>query len=189
MPSPVRLQRHANPHFRFIGWLAHYSNFTPCAIGGDNATARLDMDNEPQPDGMLLIDPLCGGQAIISDDDYVERGPELTGEISGSSVSFDMHTKKTVYRRNGVREYIVWRVLDRAIDWFTLRSGEFEPLTPDADGVLRSLVFPGLWLDTAAMIRDDMPRVIAVLDQGLASPEHAAFKEKHRRPKDSTDAP
>src|SRR6266542_581932 len=62
MPSPVRLRRHANPHFLFVGWLVHYSSYTPCAIGGDNATARLDMDNEPQPDAMLLIDPGCGGQ-------------------------------------------------------------------------------------------------------------------------------
>ncbi len=182
MPSPVRLRKHGDPHFRFITWLGQYAAFTPCVIGGNNTTARLDLDNEPQPDAMLLIDPLCGGQAIISHDDYVERAPEWTGEISASSVSFDLHTKLVVYRRNGVREYVVWRVQDQQIDWFTLRSGEFEPLAADADGVLRSEVFPGLWLDAAALIRNDMSRVLAVVQQGIASPEHAAFNLKFPGP-------
>lgn len=175
MPSPVRLRRHASPHFRFVNWLGHYEAYTPIVIGGDNATARLDVDNEPQPDGLLLIDPKFGGQSIISQDDYVERGPELVGEISASSVSFDLHTKLAVYRRNGVREYVVWRVDDQAIDWFVLRNAEFENLSPGADGVLRSQIMPGLWLDPAALIRGDMVRVFAVLDQGIATPEHAAF--------------
>jgi hypothetical protein len=175
MPSAVRLRRHGDPHFRFIGWLARYVGFTPNVIGADNTTARLDMVNEPQPDAMLLIEPARGGQAIISADDYVERAPEWVGEISGSSVSFDLHTKLKVYRRNGVREYVVWRVHDKQVDWFVLRGGEFEPLIPDAAGILRSEVFPGLWLDTAALIEGDMPRVFAVVQQGLASPEHEAF--------------
>jgi hypothetical protein len=178
-PSPLL----GAARFRLIGWTGHYAAITPCILGGVYATIRVDSENETQPDVMLMIDPECGGQAIISDDDYVERGPELTGEISASSVSFDLHTKKAVYRRNGVREYIVWRVLDQAIDWFTLRSGEFEQLPPGPDGILRSEVFPGLWLDPAALLRGDMIRVIQVLDQGLASPEHAAFNAKYPRPR------
>jgi hypothetical protein len=174
--------------FRFVGWTGRYAAATPCVLGGVNATIRLDMYNEPQPDAMLLIDPEYGGQAIISADDYVERGPELTGEIFASSVSFDLHTKKAVYRRNGVREYIVWRVLDQAIDWFTLRSGDFEQLPLGPDGILRSEVFPGLWLDPAALLRGDMIRVIQVLDQGLASPEHAAFNANYSRPNQSPHA-
>lgn len=175
MPSPVRLRRHADPHFRLITWMGTYAAATPGIIGGDNATARLDMDNEPQPDVMLLVDPDHGGQAVITADDYVEKAPELVAEISGSSVSFDLHTKLNVYRRNGVREYLVWRVLDQQIDWFAIRSGEFEPMVPDAAGILRSVVFPGLWLDAAALVGGDMPRVLAVVHLGLASPEHAAF--------------
>jgi len=175
MPSPVRLRRHGNPHYRFIGWLNYYSAYTPHLIGGDNATARLDMDNEPQPDGLLLIDPAFGGQALISTDDYVVNGPELVGEISASTVSFDLHTKLNVYRRNGVREYVVWRVKDEEIDWLTQRAGNFERLPVDSAGIIRSEVFPGLWLDVAALVSGDMPRVFEVLDQGLASPEHEAF--------------
>lgn len=179
MPSPVRLRRHGRPHMRLITWIGIYEAQTPCVIAGDNATARLDLENEPQPDGMLLLDPECGGQAIISGDDYVEKAPEWVGEVSGSSVSFDLHTKLHVYRRNGVREYVVWRVADKQIDWFALRDGDFKPLLPDAAGILRSEVFPGLWLDAAAMIAGDMPRVFAVVQQGLASTEHAAFVQAH----------
>jgi len=36
------------------------------------------------------------------------------------SASFALHTKLHVYRRNGVREYVVWRVLDQQLDWFVL---------------------------------------------------------------------
>lgn len=181
MPSPVRLYRHADPHFRTISWLGHYSAYTPILIGGDNATARLDLDNEPQPDAMLFINPKFGGQAKVSDDDYVELAPEWVGEISASSASLDLHTKLIVYRRNGVREYFVWRVLDQQIDWFTLQEGEFVLLEPDADGITKSHVFPGLWLDAGAMIRGDMPRVLDVVRLGLASPEHAAFMSKFNR--------
>jgi Putative restriction endonuclease len=179
MPSPVRMRKHGRPHFRMIAWMGAYEAATPCVIGGDNTTARLDLENEPQPDGILLLDPECGGQAIINDDDYVENAPELVGEVSGSSVSFDLHTKLNVYRRNGVREYVVWRVHDKKIDWFVLRAGDFEPLTPDEAGIFRSEVFPGLWLDAAALVRGDMLRVLAVVQQGLASPEHAAYVKQY----------
>src|SRR5262249_13500096 len=73
MPSPVRYHRHSQPHFRLITWLGTYEAATPGVGGGDNATARLDLDNEPQPDALLLIDPTRGGQARISADDYIEQ--------------------------------------------------------------------------------------------------------------------
>ena len=133
------------------------------------------MDNEPQPDAVLLIDPACGGQAHISADDYIENAPEFVAEVAASSVSIDLHTKFQIYQRSGVREYLVWRVLDQAIDWFVLRAGHYERLVPDAQGILRSEVFPGLWLDTAAVLRGDIAAVLATVQHGLASPEHEAF--------------
>jgi Uma2 family endonuclease len=174
MPSPVRFRRHGRPHAHLIGWLVTYEAGTPGVESGDNSTARLDLDSEPQPDALLLIDPERGGQAVISADDFVEAAPELVAEISASSASYDLHAKLDVYRRNGVREYIVWRVLDRVIDWFVLQGGQFVPLTPDGS-LLKSEVFPGLWLDASAIIRGDMTTVLAVVQQGLSSPEHAAF--------------
>ncbi len=178
MPSPVRLYRHSTPHFQLVTWLGVYTAGTPGLVGGDNATARLDTDNEPQPDALLLIHPERGGQARISADDYVEQAPELVAEVAASSASFDLHTKLNVYCRNGVREYLVWRVLEQQFDWFVLRAGQYQPLAPTENGLLCSEVFPGLWLDAAALMQGDMQRVLAVAQQGLASPEHLAFVQR-----------
>jgi Uma2 family endonuclease len=142
---------------------------------GDNGSVRLDLENEPQPDVAMIIDPSHGGQARLSPDDYVEGAPELVAEVAASSVSIALNTKFRIYRRNGVREYIVWRALDRAVDWFGLHEGQYDRLLPGADGAYRSEVFPGLWLDADALVRSDMAGVLQVLQQGIASPEHAAF--------------
>lgn len=174
MPSPTRLRRHGRPHAYLIAWLTLYEMSTPGTVVGDNSTARLDLDNEPQPDALLLIEPGQGGQAIVDADDYVVGAPELVAEVAASTASYDLHTKLNVYRRNGVREYLVWRTLDRVLDWFVLNQGQFVPLAPQG-GLLKSNVFPGLWLDPAALIKRDTHTVLAVLQQGLGSPEHAAF--------------
>jgi len=175
VPSPVRSTRHAEPHFDLIIWLGHYKWATPGVRGADNATTRLDLDNEPQPDAVLFIDPAKGGQARISPDDYVVEAPELVAEVASSSVSYDLTDKFKVYRRNGICEYLVWRVLDRQIDWFVLREGEYVRLPLDEAGLYRSEVFPGLWLDPTALVGGDTTTVSAAIQRGLASPEHAAF--------------
>src|SRR5947209_3493330 len=100
MPSPVRLRRHGLPCRYLSCWLGVYQASTPGVLGADNATTRLPLDNVPQPDAMLFIDPQCGGQVQISDDDYVTGGPEWVGEVAASSASFDLHTKLPVYERN-----------------------------------------------------------------------------------------
>jgi Uma2 family endonuclease len=135
---------------------------------------RLDLDNAPQPDCYLRLLPEHGGQARLVEG-YVQGAPELIAEIAASSASYDLHDKLNAYRRNGVREYVVWRVWDRAIDWFVLREGRFDRHPPDDDGVYRSLTFPGLWLDVQAVIAGDMGRVLDVLNQGLASDGHRDF--------------
>jgi Uma2 family endonuclease len=178
MGSPVRLDDHGEPHVHLSLWLATYKVATPGLRAGDNSTARLEGDNRPQPDLVLMI--ARGGQASVSADGYVEGGPELVAEVSASSVRLDTGGKLEMYRDNGVREYIVWRVLDRRVEWFVLRDGRYDPLQPDEGGVFRSEVFPGLWLDAAALVRDDMPAVIAVLQRGLASPDHSAFVARLR---------
>ena len=175
MPSPVGYLKHSQSHSDLGWWLASYKVGTPGVQSGDNGSIRLDMDNMPQPDNFLFIEADCGGQARISEDDYIEGAPELVAEVSSSSVSYDLHEKLTVYRRNAVREYVVWRVLDRQIDWFVLSKGRYELLPLAADGIYQSVVFPGLWLDPAALLAGDMARVLAVLQQGSQSPEHADF--------------
>ena len=173
MPSPVSAE-HCDPHFDIIAWLGLYRAWTPGVVGGDNGTVRLDEESEPQPDAMLRILPEQGGQTRI-EDGYVAGPPELVTEVAASSVSYDLHEKLQAYESNGVREYVVWRVWDSAIDWFVLREGRYVKLAPDAEGRLKSEVFPGLWLDPAAMLRGDLARVMAVAREGIAAPEHAAF--------------
>ena len=175
VPSPVRHRYHGHQHTHLVSWLGYYEAHTPGVEASDNVTVRLDLDNEPQPDALLFIDPACGGRALIDAEGYIEGAPELVAEVASSSVSYDLHAKLRVYRRNGVREYIVWRVLDQALDWFVLRAGQYERLALDVDGLYRSEVFPGLWLDPAALLRGDLATVLAVVQRGLASPEHAAF--------------
>ncbi len=175
MPSPVRYRRHGGPQIHLSCWLGTYEANTPGVLAGDNCTVRLDPANEFQPDALLLIDPARGGQARLSADDYIEGAPELAAEVSASTASIDLNTKLAVYQRNGVQEYIVWRVLDHEVDWFVLRDGRFVRQAPDAQGILRSTVFPGLWLDAAALVRGDLATVLTVLHRGLASPEHTAF--------------
>jgi Uma2 family endonuclease len=129
------------------------------------------------PPAAQEIPPLRDGERLtrIDEDGYVEGGPELAVEVAASTSSVDRNAKLRAYQRNGVREYVIWRTEDGQIDWFVLRGDDSEPLAPGPDGILRSEVFPGLWLDAAAMLRRDMPRVLAVLQQGLASQPHADF--------------
>jgi Putative restriction endonuclease len=174
MPSPVRLEQHGSPHFDLVTWLGVYRANTPGVRGGDNSTIRLDMENEPQPDSLLLIEPSLGGQARIDTDGYLEGGPELVAEVAASSLQVDLTTRLQIYQRNHVREYLVWRVLERALDWFVLRQGQYEMLVETA-GIFRSEVFPGLWLHMNALIGGDLAGVLRNLQNGLASPDHAAF--------------
>ena len=174
MPSPVS-NEHAQPHFDLITWLGFYRAATPGIAGGDNGTVRLDLDNEPQPDAFLRILAEHGGQSRVDEDGYVSDAPELVAEVARSSVSIDLHAKLNAYRRNGVREYIVWRVEDRTIDWFILREGRYETLAVGSDGLYRSEVLPGLWLDAVALLRGDLQAVFQTVQRGLESPEHVAF--------------
>jgi Uma2 family endonuclease len=135
----------------------------------------MDMGNMPQPDGVLFIQPEHGGQVRIDEDGYVSGAPDLVAEVSASSESYDLNEKLQAYRCNGVREYIVWRVLAHQVDWFVLREGGYQRLAPAEDGTLRSTVFPGLWLDPAALMSDDFVTLLDVLQRGLDSPEHAEF--------------
>jgi len=175
MPSAVRYASHAKPHAAIVGWLFAYAAATPGVHVVDNATLRLDGDNDLQPDAALQIDPGAGGQARVSADDYVEGAPELVAEIAASSASRDLREKLHVYRRNGVREYLVWRVPEGRLDWFELVRGAYRARAADAGGVVRSVVFPGLWLDAGAILRDDLAAVLRTLHAGVADPSHAAF--------------
>lgn len=174
MPSPVS-RRHGRPHLILGTWLGTYFMQTPGLDAADNATVRLDDLNEPQPDLLLAIESGLGGQSRVDEDDYYAGPPEFVAEVATSSVSYDLHAKLRVYQREGVREYLVWRTIDGEIDWFRLHEGQYSSIARDAEGILKSLIFPGLWLDVAALLRGDQTRVFAVLQQGIASAEHTRF--------------
>lgn len=178
--SPVRAKNHGRPHAQIIGWLMVYSVATPGVDVQDNATVRLDADNEPQPDALLRLEPEAGGNSRISEDDYIEGAPELIAEIAASSASYDLQDKLNAYRRNGVQEYIVWQILENKLDWFRLSESEYISLDADANGIIRSQVMPGLWLTVPALLAGDMAKVLAVLQEGLTSLEHQDFMQRLR---------
>jgi Uma2 family endonuclease len=173
MPSPVSYEGHGRQHLALGSWLGVYSASTPGVGAGDNATVRLDLDNEPQPDVLLRI--TNGGQSRVDANGFLDGAPELVAEVASSSVAYDLHQKLHTYRRHGVREYVVWRTQDNAIDWFILREGRYDRLPPDEAGIYKSECFPGLWLDAAAMLRGDLAAVLKVLGEGAASQDHEGF--------------
>jgi Uma2 family endonuclease len=170
---PPVSRSHGHPHFDLNGWLYMYQMVTPGVEGADNTSVRFDDDNMPQPDGLLRV--TRGGRSNLDDDDIYSGPPELAAEVSRSSAGYDLGEKKALYRAKGVKEYVVWRVDDGVVDWFALRPTGYELLPVGADGIVRSEVFPGLWLDPAALVTDDRTAMVRAAQLGHGSPEHAAF--------------
>ena len=179
MASPVRAT-HAEKHSDLLAWLRVYGASTPGVSVLDNATVRLDLDNEPQPDVLMRIESAAIGQSHVDADDYVTGAPELVVEVVASSAAYDLHDKLHVYRRNGVLEYLVWRVYDRELDWFVPISDEYQRLAADAAGILHSRTFPGLRMAATALLDGDFATVLSELSKGINTPEHAGFVAKLR---------
>ncbi len=171
---PPRYAPHGKAHSELISWLVGYKAGTPGVEALDNATILLADDGEPQPDGCLIIAPERGGRTRL-EGDCIAGAPELVAEVAYCSAAYDLYSKKRDYERAGVREYVVVILREQQVRWFALRRKQFAALAPGEDGVLRSEVFPGLWLDPAALLRRDTNAVRATLEQGLATPEHAEF--------------
>ncbi|NEQ43183.1 MAG: Uma2 family endonuclease [Leptolyngbya sp. SIOISBB] len=175
MPAALRFRSHGQPHGNLVTCLGTYAALTPGVAMGDNPTVRLDLDNELQPDAVLLIEPQQGGQTQLSEDDYIEGAPELIAEVAASSAAIDLTDKKLAYQRNGVKEYLVWQVFDQKLDWFHWQENRYVSLPIDPDGIIRSHVFPGLWLAIDDLLRGDMAQVLTILQTGLASSQHTTF--------------
>lgn len=173
--SPVTVF-HGTPHAALVTWLGVYWTATPGVSVADNTTTRLDLDNEPQPDALLRIE--VGGKSTISEDGYIEGTPELVAEIATSSAAIDLGVKRNAYRRNGVQEYLVWSTFENHLSWFRLQAEELVLIEPDADGMIRSSVFPGLWLNVPALLEGRMMEVLNGLQAGIADPIHHAFVQE-----------
>jgi Uma2 family endonuclease len=170
--SPLSIL-HGESHMLLSAAILLYTAGTRGTSSGDKVTVLLANDAEPQPDLFLRILPEFGGQSKTTADNYVDGSPELVAEIAYSSKSIDLHGKRHDYARYGVQEYLVVLPQEQAIKWFDLRSNQ--EITADADGILRIRSFPGLWINAAALLVRNATSLIATLQQGLATPEHAAF--------------
>lgn len=170
--SPLKLT-HGTNHLALGALFFAYEGNTPGVQSGDNTTILLGDEGEPQPDLFLRIRPEYGGQSETTEDDYVLGAPELMAEVALSSRSIDLHAKRNDYTRYGVCEYLVLSLREKKLRWFDLRNER--ELEPDDDGVYRVRVFPGLWIDGEAVLAKDHARMMAVLEQGLSTPEHEEF--------------
>ncbi|MEO1520462.1 MAG: Uma2 family endonuclease [Cyanobacteria bacterium J06633_2] len=160
MAAALRANSHGNPHALIVAWLGVYHAATRGTYLADNTTIRLDLDNAPQPDALLRLEPEAGGKSYITKDDYIEGAPELIVEIAASSAAYDLHTKLNVYRRNGVQEYVVWQMYENEIVWYQLEAGTYVEIAPGDAGFIYSRVFPGLVLNCSAMKERDLSTVL-----------------------------
>ncbi|MGL6096877.1 MAG: Uma2 family endonuclease [Fimbriiglobus sp.] len=175
--SPTKF-RHSRPHTWLAVWLGNYATVTPGTDPLVEATHLLDDGNEPEPDAVLRLTEEYGGQSRETADDYITGPPELVVEVAHTSAAIDLHDKRAAYEEVGVREYLVVVVKAKQVVWYARGRGGFVELRPGSDGVFRSRVFPGLWLDPTALFPLDRRRLMDTLRTGLASPEHAAFVAK-----------
>ncbi len=177
MPSPLG-NEHGDADGDIGYWLGHYKRFTPGVRSPRNATTQLGDFGEPQPDCQLRLPEELGGQSHIDAEGYITGPPELVLEIGRSSRRIDLDPKKADYERAGVLEYVFVGLAPQEVRWFVRRGGRFLEKSSDRDGIFRSEVFPGLWLNPQSFFAEDMDGLIATLEQGLATPEHAAFVER-----------
>ena len=177
MGSPVRVDQHGEPDALIQTWLGTYSIATPGVKHGVNATVRLGPDDVLQPDGFLRLAPEYGGNTKFDSNGYLVGPPDLVVEVAASSVSIDTREKMNSYRRAGVREYLVWRTQEKALDWWFLEGDDYAALPAEAGGTIKSRVFAGLWLDAKALMERNGALVLARFQEGLTSPEHKAFVE------------
>jgi Uma2 family endonuclease len=176
--SPVG-RIHSKEHGRLIMWLGNYEAATPGVEMLPTPTVILSSDCEPQPDVALRM--LNGKSQVVlredSETEYIAGPPELVVEAASTTESIDLHRKRNDYEKHGVAEYIAFLIRSRNVVWLVRENGNFTDLKPTGDNILRSQIFPGLWLDSNALLSGDMRRVNEVLNQGLNTPEHKKFVE------------
>jgi Uma2 family endonuclease len=159
--------------------LSLYETGTPGVELTDNSTVILGEESEPQPDLNLRILTECGGQVTVNEKDYLEGAPELVAEVAHSSRAIDLNQKRNDYEQAGVREYLVLNLEDRLVHWFDFVTGR--PIRPDRDGIARSRVFPGLWVDIPRLLARDGRLLIKCIEEGTASRPHATFVKRLER--------
>ena len=176
MPSPLS-DIHGDFHIRVSLWLGHYVMATPGCALRSSGTWLMSKQDVPQPDLALRILAEHGGQSRL-EGDYPAGAPELIVEVSHTTSLRDSGVKLRLYERSGVREYLIVRPKKRQVIWRELIEGEYREMVAGKDGILRSRVFPGLWLGPAALWNGDFAGLAAVVQLGTATAGHAEFLRK-----------
>jgi Uma2 family endonuclease len=174
IPSPVAVD-HGDTEGNVGTWIGVYRAATPGTASGHNTTSFL-LEDCPQADVNLRILPECGGASWV-EGNYRHGAPELFAKVCRSSAAYDLHQKLELYQDAGVQEYLAILLFEKEIRWHSLVEDEYELLSPGADSIWRSGVFPGLWLDGQALLAGNLSKVLATLQIGLNTPEHKAFVE------------
>jgi len=172
VPSPVSTN-HGRIDTSIIGWLFYYCSKTPCCEAANNCT-WLMLESSPQPDSHLRIREEYRGQSRIQGSNFV-GAPELAVEICASSTEVDFGSKLALYQRAGVKEYITLETMMKRVQWRILDEGSYRLIPPDTEGVIRSITFPGLWLDVTALWSKDADGLLECVRRGTETPEHATF--------------
>ncbi len=175
MASPLR-RPHGKSHIHLGTVFGLYEAATPGVEALDNATTILGPYQEPQPDLALRLLPEFGGRSRENKEHYIVGAAELLGEIADSTKAIDLHQKRRDYEKAAVQEYLVLCLKERKLIWFHFPSGG--EIKPTPQGVFRSRVFPGLWVNGPALLTGDSARVIHTANRGLAHPEHKAFVKR-----------
>ncbi|HZU95459.1 MAG TPA: Uma2 family endonuclease [Planctomycetota bacterium] len=174
MASPVKLT-HAFFQTALGAFFDDYALATPGCLALVDPTVRLAKKDEPRPDALLRIDAEAGGVGQVDRDDYLAGPVELAAEVATSTASYDLNQKKRAYLRHGVLEYLAIVTRTSEVFWFARERDEYHLLEPDRQGVIRSRVFPGLWLNVPALLARDRHAVKRTAAKGIRSRERAAF--------------
>jgi Uma2 family endonuclease len=174
MPPPLS-DFHGGMDVEAAYFLKHYAARTRHCRVSSNATIRV-LGDAPQPDLYLRIDESAGGKSRLVGK-YVHGAPELVLEVCLSSAAYDLHEKKDLYLQAGIPEFITILLHEQEVRWHRL-EGDAYVLLKEENGVIRSKEFPGLWLNTTALLKGDSAAMIATLESGLATDEHSRFVEE-----------
>jgi Uma2 family endonuclease len=177
MNPPVSAGSHGLPNGQIIFWLGYYAALTEGVEQFSESSVHFGSQDLPQPDAILRVKDQFGGMSRLIDNE-LHGAPELVVEVAASSASYDLFQKKQRYQENGVLEYLVWVVHERRFVWFALEPTGYVQLTQARNGIIKSRLFPGLWLDTKGMLGHDQAKVLATANRGLRSPEYIEFAAK-----------
>ena len=129
-------------------------------IGTAPIALRLSPDTVREPDLLFVAN------------DHLDRvketcvdGPaDLVIEIvSADSVGRDRGEKYYEYEQAGIPEYWLIDSRTRRAEFYQLQGAYYQPMFPDAQGIYRSRVLPGFWLNVGWLQQEPLPDVEDVL--------------------------